>query len=435
MRGETAKLEPRWATGTFLGRTDESDEVIVGTAVGVEFAWSEAHERQTMAARRIQDIHRCALETKRTGGGSSDGKQQEEVHHIVQQHCETPGCSACSGVSSQHTTMCRERFEHLINPYATDVIPAIPSVAEDPSPAGGAASIRSSDCRSETCGGGQLLIRPTCKRFSMQPVSSVISVAFFHAWLERGVWVKPPKDLGLSDDWLWYVVKALCGMSESSKAFQEVVREMYTTYEWTLLQTVPCFAYCGRLDSLAGWHGDDFYAEGEPGALDEVDEMILASFKAKVLPRLGLGASTEGTILRRILRWSTEGVHMAPDAKHVENLVSLLDVKGAKPSAKPSSRAAGRGQRDVLEQLTASEATVFRKGKGIALYLGPDRFDLQLATKELAQDMHTPSKLSMLSFRRFVRYLLGAADVGPFFARTRMIRCWSGLMATGVETL
>ena len=68
-----------------------------------------------------------------------------------------------------------------------------------------------------------------------------------HAWLERGVWVTPPKDLRLSDDWLWYVVRALYGMQESSKAFQKVVREMYTTYEWTLLQTVPCLAYCGRL--------------------------------------------------------------------------------------------------------------------------------------------------------------------------------------------
>ena len=32
-------------------------------------------------------------------------------------------------------------------------------------------------------------------------------------------------------------------------------------------------------------------------ALDEVDEMILASFKKKKLPRLGEGASTEDTIL------------------------------------------------------------------------------------------------------------------------------------------
>ena len=42
-----------------------------------------------MAARCIHDFHRCALEPKRTGGGSSDGQQQEEVHLTksrVQQH-------------------------------------------------------------------------------------------------------------------------------------------------------------------------------------------------------------------------------------------------------------------------------------------------------------------------------------------------------------
>ena len=137
----------------------------------------------------------------------------------------------------------------------------------------------------------------------------------------------------------------------------------------------------------------DFNTDGEPGALDEVDETILASFKAKVHPRLDPGASTEGTILRRIFRRSPEGVHVALDAKHMENLASLLEVKGAKPSPTPSSRATGRGQRNVLELLTAAEATVFRRGWGIALYL------LEFATKELAQDMQTPSKLSMLRLR------------------------------------
>ena len=150
--------------------------------------------------------------------------------------------------------------------------------------------------------------------------------------------------------------------------------------------------YCDRLDSLAGRHGDDFSTEGEGGALYEPDEIILASFKTRVLPRLGQGASTEGIILRRILRWSEEGVHMAPDGKHVENPASLLEVKGAKRSPTPSSRATGRRQRR------------------------DNRFDLQFATKELAQDMQTPIKWSMLRLRLFVRYLLGAADLGPFFA-------------------
>ena len=195
-------------------------------------------------------------------------------------------------------------------------------------------------------------------------------------------------------------MEALYGMRESSKAFQEVVREMYTTYGWSLLQTVPCLACCGRLDSLAGWHGDDFYTEGprdDPGFV-----------QGEGAPTSGSEASTEGLVSR--------GRSHAPDAEHVENLASLLEVKGAKPSPTPSSRATGRGQRDVLEPLTAAEATVFRRGTEIASYLGPDMFDLQFETKELAQDMQTPSKLSMLRLRRFVRYLFGAADVGPFFA-------------------
>ena len=63
-------------------------------------------------------------------------------------------------------------------------------------------------------------------------------------------------------------------------------------------------------------------------------------------------------------------------------------VKGLKPS----SRASGRGQRGVLGTLTAAE-TVVR-------HFGPDRFDLQFATKELAQDMQTSSMLSTLRLRQ-----------------------------------
>ena len=64
------------------------------------------------------------------------------------------------------------------------------------------------------------------KRRTRQLASYDVSVAFFHAWLERGVWVKHPKELRLSDDWLWNVVKALYGVRVSSNAFQDVVRDM-----------------------------------------------------------------------------------------------------------------------------------------------------------------------------------------------------------------
>ena len=65
------------------------------------------------------------------------------------------------------------------------------------------------------------------------------------------------------------------------------------------------------------------------------------------------------------------------DAVCVENLAGLSAVK----ELKPSSRASGRGQCSVLETSTAAESVVHRKGTRIALYLKPDRFDLQFATE------------------------------------------------------
>ena len=65
------------------------------------------------------------------------------------------------------------------------------------------------------------------------------------------------------------------------------------------------------------------------------------------------------------------------------------------------------GQCSVLEASTAAESVVRRKGTKIALYLEPDRFDLQFATKELTHDVQTPSALSMLKPKR----LLGISSV------------------------
>ena len=81
--------------------------------------------------------------SKRTGGGSFDGKQQEEVHHKVPRPTAQRDARLFSMLGSfvaAHDEVPRERFERLINPNGTAVIPAVPSAVEDPSPAGGAAS-------------------------------------------------------------------------------------------------------------------------------------------------------------------------------------------------------------------------------------------------------------------------------------------------------
>ena len=84
----------------------------------------------------------------------------------------------------------------------------------------------------------------------------------------------------------------------------------------------------------------------------------------------------------------------------------------------PSQKCTTSEQRGVLETSTATETAVNRECARIALYLGPDRFDLQFATKELARDMQTLIMLSTLRLRRSAWYLVGAADVSPFFVHS-----------------
>ena len=119
-----------------------------------------------------------------------------------------------------------------------------------------------------------------------------ISVAFFHTVLGEGVWAKPPGELSC-EGWLWWVVRALYGMRESSKAFQDLVRTMFQDWAWMLIKTVPCLAYNPIMDSLCGFHGDDFYSEGEPHHLNQVDRMIEQTFKAKKLSRVGPSAAEQ----------------------------------------------------------------------------------------------------------------------------------------------
>ena len=75
-----------------------------------------------------------------TGEPMTEDRKNYISKSPIQRYGETPGCSECLGASSRHTTTCRERFERLINPNGTDVIPVIPCAVGDPSPAGDAAS-------------------------------------------------------------------------------------------------------------------------------------------------------------------------------------------------------------------------------------------------------------------------------------------------------
>ena len=92
--------------GTFLGRTDESDEVIVGTAAGIEF--TRSFRRRTSNKQWERDAFTTFIgvpwnprglavvrpQRQATGGDTS---QRRSFVSMV----KTPGCAACLGTASQ----------------------------------------------------------------------------------------------------------------------------------------------------------------------------------------------------------------------------------------------------------------------------------------------------------------------------------------------
>ena len=212
----------------------------------------------------------------------------------------------------------------------------------------------------------------------------------------------------------WLVEKALNDMREASKAFQTEVHRIFAEDSWVMVKTVPCLACNVRRDTLCGFCGDDFCTEGEPSALDDVDQTIVECFNAKIMPPVGPGDAGEGTVLRRLLMWNETGFSLQPDPKHFQNLAELLEVSGVNPAPTPISKGTGRTSRDELEPLGKAGATLYRRCVGICIYLGPERYQVQFTVKGLASDMQAPTRLSMARLLRLVRDLCGALHIGTF---------------------
>ena len=78
------------------------------------------------------------------------------------------------------------------------------------------------------------------------------------------------------------------GTQVASSLWQRLVRETLGAGDWKVLVSIPCVAYNRKEDSMVIFHGDDFLAEGESGALDKLD-LVLGAFEVKCLPRIGPG--------------------------------------------------------------------------------------------------------------------------------------------------
>ena len=110
-------------------------------------------------------------------------------------------------------------------------------------------------------------------------------------------------------------------------------------------------------------HGDDFVSCGLAAALGEIDRLLTMHFDTKILPRVGPtaygGEVSEGRHLGRTIRWSPQGFEWESNNKHVEDMVELCGVKldsKKKGAPTPTTKATGKGRRDIGDTLDTNDA-------------------------------------------------------------------------------
>ncbi len=102
-------------------------------------------------------------------------------------------------------------------------------------------------------------------------------------------------------------------------------------------------------------------------------------------------------------------VMIRPSTKYIDDMVTLLCMADAKEAVCPSLPEE-RPEDD--EALDAEEATIFRSVVGIALYVMPDRPDIQRDVQMLTRSLKAPTTYDRRRLVRLVRYLKGTRTFG-----------------------
>ena len=112
-----AKLDARWQCGIFLGRRDESAEVIIGTARGVDL--SRSLMRKAEVDRWSREDYNSFIGVPWNPRGveltapAKSSRRKYIAKTLVDEHGLTEGCQACLGMSSIHSARCRQRSEKI----------------------------------------------------------------------------------------------------------------------------------------------------------------------------------------------------------------------------------------------------------------------------------------------------------------------------------
>ena len=155
-------------------------------------------------------------------------------------------------------------------------------------------------------------------------------------------------------------------------------------------------------------HGDDYVSSGMKADLGWLQGELEKAYEIKT-QNLGLGnkQDREGKVLNRILRCTSEGWQLKADPRHAELAMEQLGISESRSVVTPGVDGACEVDDDDDVDLSGQDITRFRGVAARCNYLGFDRPDLLLSTKEVCREMSRPTTGSLRRLKRVGQYLRG----------------------------
>jgi len=235
-----------------------------------------------------------------------------------------------------------------------------------------------------------------------------VSTAFLHASIpeSRHIVVIPP--VGEEEpEYLWRMLKALYGLRESPRLFQEHLAQVTQSRGWTRLRMDPQLYVHLETGAVMSVFADDLLIIMPRAKEEQVRRTLDEKLKIK------WGAEIDLTWTRYLGReWCQVARGEFAVRMPLQYWAELLEEAGLRESRALSTPAElGQQNLESEEVLEATEKAQYRRFVGKLLFATQVRPDIAYVAKECARHVQKPTRADMVRLRHLLRYLRGTQDM------------------------
>lgn len=241
--------------------------------------------------------------------------------------------------------------------------------------------------------------------------------AYFNAPARRPVYVEiPPEDWVEGDERRCARLRSsLYGTRDAARNWEEELRKFIVQLGAKVGRSTPCVYYFKERRLCACVHGDDVVCSGRREDLQWFRAQFEKRFEIRYQHLSGrLGGSREVKILNRTVRWTSRGIAIEADPRHVREVIRHLGLEGSKGVRTPCEVERDGRRARGCENLEPEESVALsyedaRRYRGIAArlnYLAQDRPDLKFPALRASRSMSEPHEKDWQVLKRVGRYLI-----------------------------